>query len=319
MIGQMVGTTEALAAASIANTLYDLCFYCFLGASSALDTLGSQSWGAGDSASLRKYACICLTLLTAMNLIGAVILAFSGPIAQHLLGQTPEVAALVSSFCRALIPGMFPLSWTLVLHQVLQIQGRVLAPMVVVVAAFALNVAAHGAFIEAFGFIGAPIATTASRVLMFLLTLAYAQWSSLIPELTFVSRKQLSTVSSMLKNRGAFLALALFGTCMMGLEIASFDVTTAFAARLGEVEVSAHAALINVIAFTFFSFPYGIAIASTIRVVSGIQQVYTYSKRLVYRALYQSHLLAVAQCSMQSDCTMLVLMYSTANGALKSQ
>jgi multidrug resistance protein, MATE family len=292
MIGQMVGTTEALAAASIANTLYDLCFYCFLGASSALDTLGSQCWGAGDRASLKRWACVCLALLTAMNLIGVVILAFSGPIAQHLLGQTAEVAALVSTFCRALIPGMFPLSWTLVLHQVLQIQGRVLAPMLIVVAAFLINVGAHGAFIEAFGFIGAPLATTASRVLMLLLTLAYAQWSSLIPELTFVSRKELSTVRSMLNSRGPFLALAFHGALMMALEIASFDVTTAFAARLGDVEVSAHAALINVIAFTFFSFPYGIAVASTIRVVSDAATLHAIVMLCAHG--YTSHLLAVA-------------------------
>jgi multidrug resistance protein, MATE family len=268
MIGQMVGTTEALAAASISNTLYDLWFYCLIGAGSALDTLGSQSWGAGDGQALRKWACICLAMLTAMNVIGTIVVCFSGPIAQHLLGQTPEVAALVSTFCRALAPGMFPLSWTLVLHQVLQIQGRVLTPMLIVITTFIANIGAHGAFILALGFVGAPLATTASRVLMFLLTLAYAQWQGLVPGLTFVSRKELSTASSVLRNSGLFLALAFHGAVMMGLEAASFDVTTAFAAYLGEVQVAAHAALVDVTAFTYFSFPYGISIACSIRVVS---------------------------------------------------
>jgi multidrug resistance protein, MATE family len=264
----MVGTTETLAAASISNIMYDLWFYCMVGAASALETLGSQSWGAGDAQALRKWACICLTLLTAMNMVGTIVVCFSGPIAQHLLGQTPEVAALVSTFCKALAPGMFPLSWTLVLHQVLQIQGRVLTPMLIVIAAFIVNIGAHGAFIHALGFSGAPVATTVSRLLMFLLTLAYAQWQGLMPGLTFVSRKELSIASSMLKSKGPFLALALFGTLMMGLEAASFDVTTAFAAYLGEVQVAAHAALVDVTAFTYFSFPYGISIACSIRVVS---------------------------------------------------
>jgi multidrug resistance protein, MATE family len=270
MVGQLVGTTDALAAASVSTTIFNLVWYVTIGASSALDTLGSQSWGAGDKEGLRKWACICLTLLTIMNIVGAIILSFSGPIAQHLLEQTPEVSALVSSFCRALIPGMFPLSWTLVLHQVLQIQGRTTAPMVIAVTAFFANLAANAGFIEAFGFAGAPIATTASRALMFVLTLAYAHWHSLVPGLSFFSRRELSTFGSMLQSRGPFLALAASGAAMMGLEAASFDVTTAFAAYLGEVEVSAHAALINVTAFTFFSFPYGISIASSIRVVSGM-------------------------------------------------
>ena len=47
MVGQLVGTPEALAAASIGSTIFNLVWYFTVGASSALDTLGSQSWGAG--------------------------------------------------------------------------------------------------------------------------------------------------------------------------------------------------------------------------------------------------------------------------------
>ncbi|KAG5179885.1 hypothetical protein JKP88DRAFT_273722 [Tribonema minus] len=68
------------------------------------------------------------------------------------------------------------------------------------------------------------------------------------------------------KARGAFVVLAMQGALMMGVEEGSFNVTTAFAARLGDVDVAAHAAIISVIVVTFYGFPYGISIAASIRV-----------------------------------------------------
>jgi Na+-driven multidrug efflux pump len=161
-----------------------------------------------------------------MNIIGCVVVCFSPPIA-HLLGQTAEVAALMSSFCKALAPGMFPLSWALVLYQVLQIQGRALAPMLITLATVFINIGAHAGFIKAFCLVGAPLATTASRILLLLMTLAYAKRYSLVPGLTFVGRKQLAAAKSMLVGAAPFFALALSGAVMMGLEAGSFDVTTA--------------------------------------------------------------------------------------------
>ncbi|KAG5179894.1 hypothetical protein JKP88DRAFT_273734 [Tribonema minus] len=56
--------------------------------------------------------------------------------------------------------------------------------------------------------------------------------------------------------RGAFVVLATMqGAFMMGLKEGSFNVATAFAARLGDVDVTVHAAIIIVISFTFYGFP----------------------------------------------------------------
>eukprot|EP00611_Tribonema_gayanum_P003587 TRINITY_DN12844_c0_g1_i1.p1 TRINITY_DN12844_c0_g1~~TRINITY_DN12844_c0_g1_i1.p1 ORF type:complete len:654 (-),score=189.96 TRINITY_DN12844_c0_g1_i1:927-2789(-) len=265
MVGHLIGTTQALAAAGVGNTIFNIVWYIIVGAASALDTMGSQSWGAGDQPSLHKWGCVCGVTLLVMNLGAALVLALGEPIALAL-HQTAETAAMVGVFCRLLIPGMPPLTLAIILHKMLQVQGRVAAPMVISVATFCVNLGANELFIRAFGFEGAPTATSVSRAAMLLFTLAYLACAPLVPAHPQRPAALLRKVPRFWQGRGAFLALALQGGAMMGLEASSFDVTTAFAARLGEVEVAAHAAIISIVSFTFYSFPFGISIASSIRV-----------------------------------------------------
>ena len=59
MVGQLLGTPQALAAASTSNVIADVLWCLLIGAGSALDTLGSQSWGAGNPAGLVRWAVMC--------------------------------------------------------------------------------------------------------------------------------------------------------------------------------------------------------------------------------------------------------------------
>ncbi|KAG5179890.1 hypothetical protein JKP88DRAFT_273728 [Tribonema minus] len=276
MVGYLVGTTESLAAAGVGNTIFSIVWFAIVGASSALDTMGSQSWGAGDRRSLLKWGCVCGALLLAMNVASALVLALGEPIAMHLLGQSEETSAMVGAFCWLLIPGVPFFTVAIVLHKMLQIQGRVAAPMIqgrvaapmlISAATFLVNIPINALFIRLLGFEGAPVATSVARACMLLFTLGYLARAPLLPPehcppLSAVVTK----VPAFWKARGAFVVLAMQGALMMGLEEGSFNVTTAFAARLGDVDVAAHAAIISVISFTFYGFPYGISIAASIRV-----------------------------------------------------
>ncbi|KAG5191174.1 mate-domain-containing protein [Tribonema minus] len=233
MVGQLVGTTQALAAAGNGNTIFNLCWFALVGASSALDTLGSQSWGAGDATALRRWTAIC----------GATLLLLSAV----------SAAAL-------------------------QVQGRVAAPAAVACAACALNVAVAHGLVRARGFAGAPAATSVTRCAMLLMTLAYLLVWPLLPApppappppqqppRSSPSVALLRRAAPLRAQCGAFLPLALHGALMMGLEAFSFDVTTAFAARLGAADVAAHAAALGMVGLTFHAFPLGISIAASIRV-----------------------------------------------------
>lgn len=56
------------------------------------------------------------------------------------------------------------------------------------------------------------------------------------------------------------------GMLMMALESWCFEFSTLLAARLGEIPLDAHTVLLNVAGFTFLVFPFGIAVAATVRV-----------------------------------------------------
>lgn len=53
---------------------------------------------------------------------------------------------------------------------------------------------------------------------------------------------------------------------MLGLECASFEVTTAFAGLLGPAEVAAHAGVFAITSLCYISLPFALATAATIRV-----------------------------------------------------
>jgi Na+-driven multidrug efflux pump len=97
--------------------------WVIVGASSALDTMGAQSWGAGDPAALHKWGGVCAATLLAMNVVAAAVLAAGEPIALHILHQTPETSAMVGQFCQLLIPGMPPLTIAIILHKMLQVSA----------------------------------------------------------------------------------------------------------------------------------------------------------------------------------------------------
>jgi len=63
-----------------------------------------------------------------------------------------------------------------------------------------------------------------------------------------------------------FARLAAPGGAMLAFEASSFDVTTALAGRLGPAVTASHAAMLAVIMLTYFSIPFAVATAATIRV-----------------------------------------------------
>lgn len=104
-----LGRTDFLAAATFCNTLFNFVWCALLGASTALDTLASQAHGAGDHAALITWTFASLWVLSALTLPAAAVMWFAWPLAVALFGQGAGTAAAMGSFCRRLIPGMWPM------------------------------------------------------------------------------------------------------------------------------------------------------------------------------------------------------------------
>lgn len=88
--------------------------------------------------------------------------------------------------------------------------------------------------------------------------------SSTVPSTAQVTRD--SNAIAFREAFGRFLALAIAGGIMVGLEAWSFDWTIPFAGQFGEESLDAHQSLMSVSAFTYLTVPLAISIAASIRV-----------------------------------------------------
>ncbi|GAX85953.1 hypothetical protein CEUSTIGMA_g13369.t1 [Chlamydomonas eustigma] len=268
-----IGTNE-LAASALANTWWNLMYYFLLGATFALDTLGSQAYGSQDYNMLATWSLCACVFLSVLSIPFAAALWYSKGVAVVLFGQEEEgpVAALVETFCRLLIPGVLPMIWGLVLQKHMQTQNAVGPPALVAGLTIGFSIVANYFGVQWFGFDGVSMASTASRVFMCvsmgIAVIFYersqgTKWFDPLTWRLFSSRFSTALSSPILK---VMLALGIPGAFMMGLEAASFELTTAMAGYLGTEQVSAHASVFAIGCMAFICGPFGIALAATIRV-----------------------------------------------------
>ncbi|EFJ42410.1 hypothetical protein VOLCADRAFT_97490 [Volvox carteri f. nagariensis] len=265
-----LGVTQ-LAAAALGNTYFNLMWFFLLGCSTALDTLGSQAYGGNDYSSLLTWTYTAGLVLSALCGVMAVGLWYAREVAVFLFLQPPEVAEQVALFCRWLIPGLWPMMWSVVLMKFMQTQNCMLAPAVVAASTCAFNVLSNAVFVHYLGFIGAPIATSVSRFVQLFVYLGVVLvlqhknhpggWGRWLARSRRCWTKALSPGVLYM-----FMQLGIPGGCMLALEAGSFEITTAFAGALGIQKVSAHSTLLGVCTYTFISFPFAVATAATIRV-----------------------------------------------------
>ncbi|MEW5319657.1 MAG: hypothetical protein WDW38_010799 [Sanguina aurantia] len=261
-----LGVTQ-LAAAALGNTWFNLLWFFLLGCSTALDTLGSQAYGAKDYQSLLTWTMAATIVLSGLCGVMAVGLWYSREVAVILFYQPAEVADAVSIFCRYLIPGL----WSVVLMKFMQVQNCMLAPAMVAGFICLFNIGSNALLVHYYGFVGAPIATTISRYLQFLIyvaVVAYLQ-NKAHPGQSKRFLRRLSRSSAQActpKVLWLFCQLGIPGGAMLALEQGAFEITTTFAGALGTIPVAAHSALLSVCTYTFISFPFAVATAATIRV-----------------------------------------------------
>jgi len=108
MVGHL--GAEELAAAALGNTWFNFWFYFLMGVSTALDTLCSQAHGANDMRAFWKAVGSSMLILNTLAVIMGVAMWFAGDVVQHLFMQPEPVAKASGTFCRWLIPGLWPLA-----------------------------------------------------------------------------------------------------------------------------------------------------------------------------------------------------------------
>ena len=254
---------EAIGAVSTGNILYDVVALAGIGLLLGLDTLVSQSYGAGDVSdchhSLRQaiYVAAVLTPLLMLGTLAFVPLMRAADV-------TPEVRAGAAEYMYAVNWGTLPLLLYAAFRRYLQGMSLVRPVMFALLSANVVNV--FGNWVLMFGNLGAPAlgiagsawSTAISRIWMAGVLIGYA----LTREHTAFFRGSWAVDVARAK---ALLALGAPAAGHMLLEVGVFAAAGVLAGRLGTLAVAAHQLALNTIAVTFMV-PLGISSAGAVRV-----------------------------------------------------
>jgi MATE family multidrug resistance protein len=266
----MVGHVSAAALAAVAlGNLYFFAAAIFgMGVLLALDPVVSQAVGAQDEVAIARAVQRGFVISMLLTLFVSAVLPTAGSVL-HALRQPADVVPLAHTYIMATIPGVAPFFFFVVLRQTLQAQHKTLAIVITIVIANLANVFINWVLIfgklgaPALGVLGASIATSISRWIMFLL-IALLSWRG-IKHYVHPWRKEafaLLPLKRMIKI-GAPIGAAYF------LEYANFGVIALLMGLLGTTEVAGHQIAINLASLTFMV-PAGVSAAATVLVGNAI-------------------------------------------------
>ncbi|KIM90270.1 hypothetical protein PILCRDRAFT_94817 [Piloderma croceum F 1598] len=251
-----------------------------LGGSTALDTLGSQSFTGGSPTDLSVHLQRCIVLLWALLVPVFILWAFTEPVLLGL-GQPALLSKDVQRFLRVLIIGAPGYIGFECLKKYLQCQGifsRICewlhliyagimrASTMVLVVVFPINVAVSIALIHhtPLGLLGSPLALSVTYWLSFGLLALYTTFSPTHRRNGTWGGINIKAVLD-LNSCVIFLKLALPGILMVGTEWAAFEIVALAAGRLGELPLAAQSVIMTTDQI-LNTIPFGIGVAASTRV-----------------------------------------------------
>lgn len=259
MVGRC-GTAE-LAAASFVNNMFNLVIVFSTGFSYGLTPVVGNHFGRGDSVSVGRV----LKNALAVNAVAAAVLMlimYALYLNVHRLGQPSELLPLIRPYYIVLLISLLPVLLFNAFKQFADGITDTVTPMCVLLGGNALNIFLNWVLIygklgaPAMGLMGAGIATLTSRILMLL---AFAA--------VFYSAKRYSPYVQGFRqariNREDFILLNKMGMpvgLQMGMETASFSLSTIMVGWLGTVALAAHQVMLTVGQLGFMMY-YGMAAA----------------------------------------------------------
>eukprot|EP00727_Mastigamoeba_balamuthi_P001511 m51a1_g11357 hypothetical protein (509) ;mRNA; r:10715-12731 len=257
-VGRM-GKNE-LAAAGLGGMTSSISLSVAIGLTSAVDTLASQAWGAGNK---RRVGVV-------MQRGMWVVLAYAVPLAALWVSlepllvaarQPPAVAALAGQYLRAAAPGIVPMFWGHVVGHALMCTGRV-SPLLVLMASAACAVALLcWVYVDvvALGFLGAPLALMASWVSSFVVLVAYAAATRAFADVWGGWTRE------SLREWPQYLALALPGILMTCSDWIAFEICGFFAGSLGAEALAAFSLLQQTLSLVFMvPVSFGLCVAARV-------------------------------------------------------
>jgi MATE family multidrug resistance protein len=259
-------STAAMGAVSIGGVLFSTAAWTGAGLLLGLDTLISQSFGAGDVADCHRSLlnAIYMSVPISAALMGVMWLGTSF---LRNFGIDPVVLSDTIPFLRSLMWGTFPLLLYFAFRRYLQGMNLVKPVMFALISANALNLA--GDWILVFGHFGAPAmgaegsgwATCASLIYMAAVLLAYILYHDRRYRTGLMKTPLTPDIARIFK----LVKLGLAAALQITFEISVWAAATTLIGRLCPEVLAAHQVAINTVSLTFMV-PLGIGAAAAVRV-----------------------------------------------------
>ena len=257
----------AIAAASLAHTIFFGVFVLGMGAMSAVAPLVAQAFGARDPRTVRRAFRVGLWLAVIMTVPLTPVLLTYGEAILIALGQTPEASKLAARYLDGLTWSLLPGWWFIVLRGFMGSVNRPEPALWITLVAIPANALLgygliYGEFgLPSFDLMGAGLATTIVNMAMcvagFWIAHARQPFRKFHPLGNFWRSdwrlmKELLAVGTPIS--GAFL-----------LEYGLFSCAAILMGWIGTAELAAHQIALQTAAILFMV-PYGIGMAATVRV-----------------------------------------------------
>ncbi|BGP10846.1 ethionine resistance protein [Rhodotorula toruloides] len=259
-----LGETE-LAAASLGNLTNNVASLSIIqGLCAALDTLCPQAFSSSRPQDTSIYAIRTWLICLALVIPQGIFFFNSEWILRDGLRQDPDVAYYAAQYLKILTFASPAYSGFECIRRWLQAQGLMVAPVLALIAAAPINILLNWILVVGpfdslrLGFIGAPIATTISINVMFLVMLVYSilrapreAWSGFTRE-TFT-------------GFGLNIRLGLAGIGMVGSEWWSWEIVGLATSFLGPTALAAQSVLLTS-ASLFYQYQYALSVAAAVRI-----------------------------------------------------
>src|SRR5215470_16757872 len=266
MVGRLSNSATAMGAVSLGSALFMVLALFGEGLLLGLDTLVSQSFGAGQREDCHRSLVNGVYLSIALTpLLGAPVWLLPQLFAS--MHVDPGVADLTIPYTKALAVGLFPLLFYFAVRRCLQAMNLVRPVAFALVTANIVNalgnwVLIYGKFgLPAMGTVGSGWSTAIARVYMAAVLIGYLFWYD------HQHRTELlkTPVDVDLRRIRRLIALGIPAAMQFTLESGVFATVTALIARLGAIPLATHQIALNTVAFTYMV-PLGIASAAAVRV-----------------------------------------------------
>lgn len=259
---------RVLAAATLGINLYYACFIFGIGLVYAASPIVAKELGARRHSVRDVRRTVRQTMWSAVTLVLPIwaVLWHTRPILLAM-GQDPALAEGAETFVRALMWGMLPALWYLVLRSFVAALEKPAWSLVVGIAAVALNAFLNYSLIFGrFGFpelglLGAGIGSTVANSFMFLAMAAVVMLHPRFRRYRLFGRFWVADWPRF----KAVWRLGLPIAVTLALEVTIFNAAVFLMGLIGPASLAAHAVALQIAAFTFMV-PLGLSQAVTVRV-----------------------------------------------------